>query len=211
MASKRASIILTAVLCLAMGVTSFSACSTKTDTESSVQEVADPSSDESSDVSSDDISVQSSDSSESSVESSMDLETSQKLADKNEQIMLANTEYSERYLKFLEKLRTDSYSISYSIEDSELNKYDYKIVHDSNGNWYYKCTETIGDNSPLTYEYFEKNAMGYFYDEVLQVCVVISDTSETYEDLLPVKTGIKFKEKSKGKFSNICKRLFKNF
>lgn len=186
------SLVFMLIIALMIGVVC--GCSDNKEQESMTDESSITDSDSNSDSNSDSDSTSDSNSnSDSDSESSVDMEDLQM---QDMMIRAKNTEYSDRYEKFLDTLRTTDYTITYSIRDSDNNNYDYKVVRNGD-DWYYKKT----DKSDKTeYEYYEKDGMGYFFDKDNKICVVISETAKTIEDVMPVSSGMRYKETSTEKF-----------
>lgn len=116
-----------------------------------------------------------------------------------EEIKALNTEYSQRYKDFIDKLINGNYSINYRYTTNINADYVFDVVKNED-NFYYKMSVTDVDGTVDGYEYFEKNGIGYFYDDPKEICVVIKDTVKTVNDVIPIKSGVKFKEKTTENF-----------
>ena len=115
------------------------------------------------------------------------------------EIQATNTEYTQRYKNFYDKLSDTNYSIKYHYTTDSNVDYTYDVVH-SDSDFYYKMSVTDVNGKTDGFEYFELNGIGHYYDDKNKICVIIKDTVKTLNDVIPVQTGVKFKEKKTANF-----------
>lgn len=119
-------------------------------------------------------------------------------------IVHSNTEYSERFAEFREKLLTKDCTMIFK-KDEKSNNGDYTYKYVNNGdNWYYSMTAIDVDNGnkKSEYEYFEKDGEGYSFDYDNKVIVKIGNDKivKTRTSVLPILSGISLKEQIKDNF-----------
>ena len=122
-----------------------------------------------------------------------------RLKQQADEIRSTNTVYTQRYKDFFDKLTNSNYSIRYHYTTDINADYTYDVVH-SDSDFYYKMSVTDVDGRTDGFEYFELNGIGHYYDDKNKICVVIKDTIKTLTDVIPIQSGVKFKEKKTATF-----------
>lgn len=142
--------------------------------------------------------------SEVSTEEEDENERQERLQAQAYDIVHSNTEYSDRFVEFRNKLLNKDCTMLFK-KDEKGNNADYSYKYVNNGdNWYYSMTiiDVDNNNKKSEYEYFEKEGIGYSFDYANKTIVKIDKNKVVKKrtDVLPIISGITLKEQTEDNF-----------